>query len=166
MQHDRNSLNISRQPDRLSSPLTAAAATGLTASRSRTLSQARASEPGNTPSAARDLGRFPGRRSAADAVGRLDPDYYKITAVTLSDINIAFRNRSRRAISVVLNDVLGNVVRGAGIPRTVKAGQSINQVYTLLPSGTYYLSVKSSGQGNRYRLSVAVSKNVDDCGCG
>lgn len=134
-----------------------------------TTRKSRASDPGNKPAKALDLGIFPGTQRYSDTVGKTDPDFYRITLDNSSSFKLTFRNRSNVDISASMTDALGNLIRGDAVIRTVKPGKTVNQVYRQIPAGTYFLSVKSSGTGNRYNLkatATTLDPNQPSCGCG
>lgn len=157
----------SRSAHRLEDDLKATRAPSLQSS----LRQFRASDPGGAMTTARSLGNFSGKRKIKQTVGKADKDFYQLTFGDLTDFRVTLRNRSRVDMFGDILDSQGQVVTFGGnrLSIKVKSGQAIENFYEALPSGTYFLRIRSQGSGkNTYQLQLSAANtfpSLPDCGC-
>jgi len=136
------------------------------------LRQSRASDPGDTLSTARSLGTLPGKRRIKETVSRKDKDVYQFSLSDLTDLQITFRNRSKANLFGEILDSEGKVFtfKGNRLTTKIKSGESLENFYEELPSGIYFLRIRSRGSGkNTYQLKLSASNvfpSAPDCGCG
>lgn len=142
-----------------------------TSSPHTSLRQFRASDPGGTLATARSLGNFSGKRKTRETVGKADKDFYQLTFGDLTDFRVTLRNRSGVDVFGDILDSQGQVVTFGGdrLSIKVKSGQAIENFYEALPSGTYFLRIRSQGSGkNTYQLQLSAANtfpSLPDCGC-
>lgn len=135
------------------------------------LRQSRASDPGDTLSTARSLGIFPGKRRIKETVGKKDRDLYQFSVNDLTDLRITLKNRSNANLFGEILDSEGQVFtfKGDKLSVKVKPGKALGNFYEELPSGVYFLRIRSRGSGkNTYQLKLSASNTFPslDCGCG
>lgn len=138
----------------------------------RSLRQFKASDPGDTLSTARSLGIFPGKHRIKETVGKRDKDLYQFSTNDLTDLRITLRNRSKANLFGEILDSQGKVFtfKSDKLFVKVKPGKTLENFYEELPSGVYFLRIRSRGQGkNTYQLKLSASNtfpSAPDCGCG
>lgn len=131
----------------------------------------RASDPGDTLITARSFGAFSGKRRIKESVGKRDRDIYQFTFGDLTDLRLKIKNQSKANLFGEILDSQGQVVRFKGdkLSVKIKAGKTIENSYEGLPSGVYYLRVRSRGAGkNTYQLKLSAANtfpSLPDCGC-
>jgi hypothetical protein len=131
----------------------------------------RSSSVGRTLGTARLLGLFPGRRAIRQFVGRQNPNFLRFTLNDRSDVRLTLRNRSQSNIVGALLNEQGQLVSlGRNrLSSRIPAGETLKNTFEGLPSGTYYLRIRSRAQGrNTYQLTLAARNTVLNlpCGCG
>lgn len=135
------------------------------------LRQFRASDPGNNLATARSLGSFPGKRQIRETTSKKDKDFYQLSFGDLTDLRLTLRNRSGADIFGEILDSQGQVFTFKGDRLSVKvaAGKTVENLYETLPSGLYYLRIRSSGDSkNTYQLKLSANNtfpSLPDCGC-
>lgn len=135
------------------------------------LRQSASSDPGSHPSTARSLGTFSGKRKIRETVGKKDKDVYQFTFGDLTDLRVILRNRSKVNIFGEILDSQGQVFtfKGDKLSIKIEAGEAIENFYEELPSGTYFLRVRSQDPGkNAYQLKLSAANtfpSLPDCGC-
>lgn len=135
------------------------------------LRQFRSSDPGGNMATARSLGVFLGKRKIKETVGKKDKDFYQFTFGDLTDFRLKIKNRSKVNLFGDILDSQGQVVRFKGDKLSVKitAGETIENFYESLPSGTYFLRIRTRSSGkNAYQLKLSAKNtfpSLPDCGC-
>jgi hypothetical protein len=125
---------------------------------------------GRTLGTARLLGLFPGRRTVRANVGRQNSSFFRFALNELSNVRLTFKNRSQSSmVGELLNEQGQLVSLGRNrLSERVRSGETLRRAYQGLPSGTYYLRIRSRAQGkNAYQLTLAaVNRPNLPCGCG
>lgn len=130
-----------------------------------------ASDPGGTLATARSFGLFSGKRRIKQTVGKKDKDFYQFAFNDLTDLRLTLTNRSKGNIFGDILDSQGQIVtfKGDRLSIKVKSGEAIENFYEELPSGTYFLRVRSREAGkNTYKLKLSAANtfpSLPDCGC-
>lgn len=119
-------------------------------------------DPGNTLSAARDLGVFSGTFSAREHVGLLDSDdFYKFTLSNPANLQASVNGSSANTRIQLIQDSNGNGLIDNGEIITSDTNYSstfLSQITRDLPSSTYYIRVSSRNNdaSTNYSLNLTV----------
>lgn len=136
-------------------------------------SQGRASldTAGNTKATATALGTFPGTRTVRDSVSRSDSDFYSFTIDAVSNVKLAFLNRSSNPIYKAVLNENGSFYISQRKPQAgnIAPREETLSAYRRLRPGTYYVKLQSrAAAASSYRLSMSITTVPPeaDCGCG
>lgn len=130
-----------------------------------------ASDPGSTLATAQPFGLFSGKRKIKQTVGKKDKDLYQFSFNDLTDLRLTLTNRSKGNLFGEILDSQGQVVtfKGDRLAVKVKPGEAIENFYEELPSGIYFLRIRSREPGkNTYKLKLSAANtfpSLPDCGC-
>ena len=112
-----------------------------------------ASDPGERPKTAYDLGALSGAEQVRDALSKKDrDDYYRFKVASTGNFNLSLGGLKDNADVRILNKA-GNTVA-----QSLRSGTSSEKISLSLPKGRYYLRVSGSASTS-YKLNLTADLN-------